>query len=381
MTDQRLYDLVLRGGEIIDPSQNLRKRADVAIASGKIAAIVDSIPRGAAKEEIDVNGHLVTSGLIDIHAHCYHRVFLVAVDPDTTYLPMGVTTAVDAGSSGWFTFAGLRDYVLAKSQVRLYAFLHIGSLGLLPLAAQPELLNLDFADVKGAVGCIERNREWILGVKVRIAQGATGRDNALPALERARQAAEAGGVKLMVHVSDSPVPLSQIIERLRPGDILTHIFHGYEHGILDARGRVRPEVREAAQAGIVLDVAHATGHFSIRVAREALAQGLTPHTLSTDLTRPRSGLVVEDLLGVMSIYLALGMSLEEVIRGVTVSPTAAMGKAGELGTLAIGAPADIAVLKLQEGDFIFRDIHGEELPARQRFQTILTVREGKPYRW
>lgn len=372
------YDLILRGGTVIDPAQNLHGPMDVAFRAGKVTALSPRVG-GAATEVIDVGGKLVTPGLIDLHGHFFYRAQPLFVDPDATCLPVGVTTAVDAGSAGWATFAALREYVIRRVETRLFAFLHLATTGLMSLAAGVgELQDIRFAQEERTRDCFRRFPE-LLGVKVRIAHDATGSENAIPALEMARRVADAAGRRLMVHVSGSPLPLSQILDRLRPGDIVTHIFNGYPNGLLGDDGKVRPAVKDAVARGIILDVAHAGVHFDVDVARAAMEQGVLPHTLSTDIVRQFAGWTFYDLLGVMSTFLALGMPVEEIVRAVTSAPAKAIGQENRLGSLAPGAEGDAAVLELEEGDFTFGDAAGHTISARRRFIPVLTVKGG--YRW
>jgi dihydroorotase len=262
----------------------------------------------------------------------------------------------------------------------VFAFLHLAATGLMSLAAGVgELQDFRFAQEDRTRDAFARFPE-LLGVKVRIQQLATGEANALPALDMARRIVDATGTRLMVHVSGTPIPIEAILQRLGPGDIATHIFNGYAHGILDERGRVRGAVREAATRGVVLDVAHAGVHCDLEVARAALAQGLPPTTLSTDMVRPLVARRVYDLLGVMSAFLALGMSLDDVIRAVTDAPARAIGQEGRLGAFTPGAAGDAAVLDLEDGDFTFGDSAGHELKTRQRVVPVLTVRRGARWR-
>jgi dihydroorotase len=373
------YDLILRGGTVIDPAQGLHRSMDVAFRAGKVATLSPRV-EGVAAEVIDVTGRLVTPGLIDLHGHFFYRAQPLFVNPDATCLPAGVTTAVDAGSAGWATFAGFREYVIRRVETRLFAFLHLATTGLMSLAAGVgELQDLRFAQEERARDCFRRFPE-LLGVKVRIARDATGETNSLPVLEMARRVAEAVDRRLMVHISGSPLPLPRILDRLRAGDIVTHIFHGHPNGVLGADGRVHQAVKEAVARGIVLDVAHAGVHFDTNVARVAMEQGVLPHTLSTDMVRVSDGWTFYDLLGVMSTFLALGMPIEEVVRAVTSAPARAIGQESRLGSLAPGAEGEAAVLSLEEGDFTFGDAAGHTVPARRRFVPVLTVKGGQRWR-
>lgn len=372
------FDLVLRGGRVLDPGRGTDATLDVAFAGGRVAAVAPRID-GRGAEEVDVTGRLVTPGLIDLHGHFFYRGQPMFTDPDAVCLPSGVTTAVDAGSAGWATYAGFRENVIARAHTRVYAFLHLATTGLLSLAAGVgELQDFRFAQEDRTRDALRRFPE-LLGIKVRIQALATGLANALPALEMARRIADDMGKRIMVHISGTPITLETILERLRPGDIATHIFNGYEHGILDDQGRVRAAVREAVARGVVLDVGHAGVHFDVNVARAALEQGLPPTTLSTDLVRPFVPRRTYDLLGVMSSFLALGMPLPEIVRAVTDAPAQAIGRGGELGSLAPGAEGDAAVLQLEDGDYTFGDAAGHEIQGHQQFAPVLTVRAG--HRW
>ncbi len=373
------FDLILRGGRVLDPGRSIDAPMDVAFAGSRVAAVAPGLD-GQGAEEVDVTGRLVTPGLIDLHGHFFHRGQPLFADPDAVCLPNGVTTAVDAGSAGWATYAGFREHVIARAQTRVFAFLHLATTGLLSLAAGVgELEDFRFAQEDRTRDAFARFPE-LLGLKVRIQHMATGRANALPALEMARRVVDAVDKRLMVHISGTPIALEVILERLRPGDIATHIFNGYEHGILDGHGRVRPAVREAIARGVVLDVGHAGVHFDVEVARAALEQGLSPTTLSTDMVRPQVARRMYDLLGVMSTFLGLGMPLSEVIRAVTDAPARAIGQGGVLGVLAPGAAGDAAVLALERGDFTFGDAAGHDFHASRRFVPVLTVRDGRRWR-
>lgn len=375
------YDLLLKGGEVIDPSQDLHQHSDVAFRDGRVAALAPDLPVESAQDVIDVRGHLVTPGLLDIHGHFFYRGWPGAVDPDIACLPSGVTTAVDAGSTGWGNYQALKDYVLEPCDTNVYAFVHLCATGLTSLTARiGELQNLAFAQIDQAIRCIDENRGDVLGIKVRIDHRATGEANALPALEMARQVADATHSQMMVHVSGTPIPLVKIFDFMQPGDIATHILNGHANGILDGNGRVLPEVREARERGIILDVGHAGVHFDLTVGHAAVSQEFWPDTLSTDAHTPPPDRVVYDLLGVMSTFLALDMPLDGVIATVTSKAAAAIGQEKELGTLQVGSTGDAAVLDLQSGEFTFVDAAGNQVKSDRQLTSILTVKDGQRWR-
>ena len=375
------YDLVLKGGEVVDPAQGLRAPRDVGFKDGLVAAVEGDIPSAAAAEVLDVGGKLVAPGLIDLHGHFAHRIYPYRADPDSYCLAVGVTTAVDAGSVGWANFQAFRDYVIGRVDTRMYAFVHLSTLGLTTLTTMgiPDLEDFRWARAEEAIRCIRENRDVVLGVKVRLSPTGTTAANAVPAIEMARRVADETDSKMMVHVMESPLPLDQVFGYLKAGDIATHIFHGDVHNVLDEAGRVRQHVREAQQRGVVFDTAGAMRHCSIPVSRAAVEQGVPPDTISTDRNQPRPGMVNYDLLEHMSIFLELGVPLDDVIRMVTANASDAIGRE-ELGTLRPGGIGDAAVLELEQGEFGFEDGLGNSLRASRRFAPVLTVKDGARWR-
>jgi len=376
------YDLLLSGGEVIDPSQNIYGRYDVALTGGRVAKVAEKIPGDQAGKVEDVSGKLIIPGLIDLHGHFFYKFVPWAAAPDEACLSKGVTTAVDGGTSGWTNFPAFRDFIVSRSDTRLYCFLNISPLGLVSIPFRGELFDLSIIDVEKTAACIEKNSDIILGVKVRVDWTATGtRRTTLKALELAIQAAERSGSHVMVHIAGCPIPSREIFNRLRHGDVVVHIFNGRENSILDWNHRVVPEVWAAAERGIVFDVAHAGVHIDYNVARSAMEQGLLPHTLSTDISVP--GIFVEQppsMLDVMSIFLALGMPMEEVIRSSTANPAAVIGKSEELGSLKPGSSGDVAVLEMEKGDFTFKDVYGNSLKIEQKFSQKLTICKGRKWK-
>ena len=409
------YDLLLKGGEVIDPGQGLRGVRDVAFQEGGVALVAADIPSAEAREVIDVSGKLVAPGLVDIHGHYFHGATPESsTDADSACLPYGVTTSVDAGSSGWLHFDAFREYVLSKQETRLYALINLSALGMfgmhgdfgptvgisggpqtflttdhnglptgpigLPTDHIGELQDLRYAQVEKAAECIKDNANVALGVKVRIDHQITGEDNAIPCLERGRQVADLAGCFMMVHVARTPVSLARVFDYLRPGDVVTHCFHYAENNVLDERGVVRPEVVDAKAKGIVMDVGAVRYNFGIDVSRAAIEQRLLPDTLSTDRVRAVDGAPipysVPDLMG---LYMGLGMTLDEVVAAATHHGAKAIGQEGVLGTLSVGAVGDAAVLELEQGDFAYDDGTGATVRCSQRVNPVMTVKDGR--RW
>ena len=372
------WDLLVRGATLIDPAQSVSARRDVAFTGGRVAAVAETLA-GDAVETLDAAAALLTPGLIDLHTHVYHGL-ATGRHADQTSLANGVTTVVDAGTAGWMTLRGLRDYVIPTYQTRVYVFLHVSATGLTINRIMPELAEIKFAQVEEAARAVAENTALVVGLKVRIAHGATGAGdhaNAREALRRARQAADLARVPLMVHVSDTPIPLSEILDQLQAGDIATHILNGNAENVLGPDGRVRREVRAAAERGVVLDVGHASIHCDVNVARRAIGEGLRPTTLSTDLHTPPPGRIVYNLRAVMSKFLALGMTLDDVVASVTSRAAAAIGKSAELGSLAPGMIGDAVVMDLEDGHFTYVDGAGHEVKASRRFRTRHVIRAGR----
>ena len=356
-----LYDLLLKGGTLVDPAQQLHAVLDVAFADGKVAAVGADLPTAQARQTLDVAGYLVTPGLIDLHVHVYYGVSHFGVEPDPTCLARGVTTAVDAGSAGADTFPGFRKFIIDVSATRILAQLNISSQGMLTNEIG-EFEIPEYADVDKACRMIEQHRDLILGVKVRLTRNSivSERSGMLP-LHRAREAADAAGLPIMVHPQDAWCDsLDDVLAVMKQGDILTHCFHGMKCGILDEAGQVRPAVHEAVERGVLFDVGHGAGSFSWEVAEAALNAGLAPHTISSDLHVYNVNGPVYDLVNVVSKFLHLGMDLETALAKVTAVPAQVIGMPDEIGTLAVGslgrrrsdrcAPGAVPVGRFRRGD-------------------------------
>ena len=371
------YDLLLKGGTLLDPAQGIHDRRDVAFQNGAVAAVAGKISPDLAVTTVDITGKLVTPGMIDLHGHFYHGGTGSAVHADQNCLSAGVTTGIDAGSSGFLNVGAMRDYVFPAHRTRLLAFIHIGSVG---LAANRVLggglQDLRIIDVDQTADTVNANPGFLFGVKVRMELNAVSYWDAPEAMRRARAAADQSGSLLMVHVSGTPIPLPQILEFMGPGDIATHAFNGNHEGILDRQDRVRPEVRAASERGVIMDLGHAGVHCDVEVARAALQQGLPPDTISTDIHLPPPGRRVYLMNDLISKFHALGMSLEDVVSASTSRPAQVLGLEKELGSLAPGMSGDAAVFDLREGRFVWHDMARNKVEGKVRFDTFLTVRNG-----
>lgn len=366
--------LLLKHGEVLDPGAGLAGRLDVRVRDGLVAEVGPGLAE-AGDAVVDVTGRLVLPGLIDLHAHCFVGAADFGPRTDDVARSTGVTTWIDGGSTGAGTFEGMREWVLSRSRVRMLAFLNISAIGLAYLKVG-ELNHLAYADVDAAVGAGRDHRDLILGIKVRSQLEVVGAAGLEP-LRRAVRAADALGGRVMVHCTNPPAPLGELLAHLRPGDIVSHFLHGRGHGILDEKGLVRREIRQARERGIVFDVAHGRMHVKFPIARAAIQQDFYPDTISSDLTTGGAAGCVKDLPTTMGKFLNLGMPLPEVVRAVTAAPAKAIGRAGRLGTLAPGAVADVAVFQLETGEFDFEDAHGDHITGERRFAPVLTLRAGE----
>lgn len=380
------YDLIIKGGRVIDPSQSLSALRDVAVSGEKVARVAANIPSSEARIVVDARGKIVTPGLIDIHVHVYDGVAPLGIPADPNCIAKGATTVVDAGSAGAHTFPGFRRLVINTAETRVYALLNISVVGQSTLSEDNdwgELLDIRYANPKLAIKTIERNRDVILGMKVRLSRNIAG-DHDLAALRLAREAAEAVRLPLMVHIGNTASPLPALLKELRPGDVITHAFHGNPGGILDGQGRVLPEVRKAVESGVRLDVGHGRGSFSWRVMEGAMKQGVLPGTISSDVHQFNVAGPVFDLATTLSKFLHLGMPLEQVIERATTGPAKTFRFPHNPGTLREGAVADVAVFQILEGDFEMMESYSSAGPpekriAHRKLVPMATVKAGKLY--
>ncbi len=374
------FDLVIAGGDVLDPGQNLRGRRDIGIKNGQIAAVAPSIPAERAGQRIEAAGKLVTPGLVDLHTHYYPHVSGFGIPPDELVPITATTTGVSAGDAGWHTFGGFRHWVIPQSRTRLFAFVHISSIGLTGGAPVGEMLNINYADVDGCAKVVAENPDAVLGVKVRISDYTVGQ-NGLEPLRRAIKAADmaGSGFRVMCHIGAAPGSLPELLDLLRPGDVLTHSFTGAGNNTVQ-NGQLLPAALRAKQRGVVIDVGHGGGSFDYRVAEPAIAQGLLPDTISSDIhAYSINSPGYPTLPWIMSKFMALGFSLEDVVAKATSAPAKIIGRVPGLGTLQIGAPADVAIFDLVDGPVEFVDTMKNTRQGTKKLVPVLTVRAGRPF--
>jgi dihydroorotase len=371
------YDLLLRGGHVVDAKNNLSAVRDVAIAGGKIAAVADSIDPSEALKTVDVKDLYVTPGLIDIHTHVYagtgeRRSYAGdnAVYPDGFTFRVGVTTVADAGGSGWRTFDDFKDRIIDRSKTRVLAFLNIVGNGMRGDKYEQNLADMEAAPTGEKA---KQHPGLIVGIKTAHYAGPEWAP-----VERAVEAGTIANVPVMVDFgANKPErPLAELVtKKLRPGDIYTHVYSGLR-GEQDPSGHVNAGMIEGRKRGVIFDVGHGGGSFLWRIAVPAMKEGFTPDSISTDLHIGSMNAGMKDMLNVMDKFLAMGMSIDDVIARSTWNPAREI-KHEDLGHLSVGAGADVAVLRLERGHFGLVDMYGARMDSTQRLVCELTIRDGR----
>ena len=381
------FDLVIKGGEVLDPSQSLRAKRDVGIRWGVVEAVTETIPAERALKTIDASGKLVLPGLVDLHCHVYPYGSAIGIPADELVQFQGTTTVVSAGDAGVNNLAALRRYIVAQSRARMHAFVHIANNGLsaFPVA---ELYNIDNAQVEACAMALAENPDFLIGVKVRMSENIIF-EHGLEPLKRGIQACEMCGwpAKMMVHIGgvETRELMSDILNLLRPGDVLTHCYSGYPNmsGVgtnIVQDGKLLPAALAAKQRGVLFDVGHGGGSFDFTVAEVAIPGGCTPDTISSDmhvLSGNTPGMPF--LPNVMSKFLAMGFTLEQVVSMATVAPATIINRAPKIGTLQVGAPGDVAIMELAEGPVTFVDTRGNTRDGKLLLKPLQTVINGVPF--
>ncbi len=368
------YDILLKGGTVIDPAQDLNAVRDIAIADSVVVAIDNDIPKSEAKQTISAKNQYVTPGLIDIHTHVYYGVTTWGIKADNVCPISGTTTFVDAGSASWATFPGFREFIVEPALTHILNYIHISGIGLV-YGPVGEMFDLAYADPDRVADTLKSNRDITVGVKVRQGKGQVG-DNGVEPLKLAIKAAEQADTPVMCHIGQG-VPLPDVLDLMRPGDVITHCFQGNGDNIIDDKGRIIPEAWKAQQNGVIFDVGHGAGSFKYDVAQRAMEQGFISDVISTDLHTGNINGPVYDLPTTLSKLMHLGLTLEEVIEKATYNAAKTIKRENQLGNLKIGTTADVAVLELLEGEFEFYDAHDTKFVGTQKINPVLTIREGK----
>jgi dihydroorotase len=371
------FDLILRGGRVIDPSQKLDAVLDVAFSAGKVARIGPGLEADTATDDRNVSGAIVTPGLIDLHTHVYWGGTSLGVDAEDFCRQSGVTTAVDTGSAGPGNFAGFRKHVIERSEVRILAYLHVSFAGIYAFSWRVMVGESEEIRLMAPIDAVEvanANRDVIVGIKVRVGARASGRSGTIP-LDIALQVAGEVGVPLMAHIDDPPPTYEEVLERLRPGDVLTHAFRPFPNAPATAQGTVKRAVIEARERGVLFDIGHGKASFAFKTARAMLANGFLPDTISSDVHALCINGPAFDQVTTMSKLLCLGMPLTDVIAASTVNAAFAL-KRSELGSLKPGSVGDATVLSIKEGRFDYVDAVGEYLTGDRKISSDGVVIAG-----
>lgn len=367
------FDLVVTGGTLVDPGAGRHGRFDLAIANGMVQKVAPAIPATSARRQIDARGKLVLPGLIDLHTHLFAGGSFWGIDPRPVAWRSGVTTWIDAGSAGAYNLAAFHLLLERFSPLRTWAFLNIAPSGLVaetgeardPLRCDPGLCAAAIAAEQGR----------LVGVKCRLDRNAAG-DAALEVLDRSLAAGEAAGVPVMVHIGAGPPRIDEVLDRLRPGDVVTHCTTGQTMALVDAQGRLRPSAARARARKVRFDVGHGSGAFSFEVARALVREGFWPDIISSDLHQRSVIGPAFDLPTTMAKLLALGMPLEAVVEAATATPARVIGLQNEVGTLEVGRRGDFALYEVLEGSFTLVDTHMVPLSAERLLANTATFVEG-----
>ncbi len=376
-TQAQEIDLLLKNGRVMDPKNKIDAKMDVAIANGKILRVAPGIPSENAKKVVDVSGLIVCPGLIDIHTHVFvgskPDVFadgILSLSPDDFTFKAGVTTVVDAGTSGWRNFPLFKEQVIDKSKTRILAFLNISGVGMVGNPTQEDLAEMD---AKKASETVRAFPDYIVGIKVGHYDGKEWQP-----FENALEAGRKANVPLFVECHLPQYTLEDQLSRMRPGDIITHSFEKVTERmpVIDDQGKLRSFVKDAQRRGILFDVGHGGAGFWFSQAVPALQQGLLPNSFGTDLHRFSMNAGMKDMLNVMSKYLAMGMSKEAIIQRATWYPAQSI-KRQDIGNLSEGSVADVAVLGIRQGKFGYTDAGNNRIEGKEKFEAELTIRDGK----
>lgn len=370
------YDLILRGGRVIDPGTGIDAVQDVAFKDGKVAAL--GAITGQATEERRVDGCIVMPGMIDFHTHVYWGGTSISIDADLLARRCGTTTWLDVGSAGPGNFAGFRKHVIEPSQTRILAYLHVSHAGIFAFSPQimvGESQDLRLMDTETCARVAMENRDVIRGIKVRVGANTSGVNGIAP-LYHAIEAADRAGLPVMCHIDRPPPRYVDVLEVLRPGDTLTHCFKPFPNAPIRADGSVKEACWAARERGVMFDIGHGKGSLCFDVARAMLKAGFPPDVISSDVHVLCIDGPAYDNMETMSKFLALGMDLSAIIRAVTTTPAKLLARP-DLGDLSVGSTGDVTVMRIEQGRFCFTDVLGQTMDASQRFALDSMVVAGR----
>jgi dihydroorotase len=381
--DKQLTNFVLKGGRVLDPASGLEGGQDIHVRDGVVEAIGADLKADSATI-IDVKGLIVTPGLIDVHLHLMNGLGAFGVDPDIFGVGSGVTTVVDAGSAGHSLLTVFRNYVTRNAKTRVLNYVNLSTLGGVTgpgysILADPRLIDEDKIEK-----AVEANRDIIVGIKIMATGGALGAEGLKP-LARARKLGDNLKIPLLVHIGESwtkdatPVHIEDVLKYLREGDIVTHMFTAHPGGLLDPNGKLWPQVRDAKESGVLMDVGHGLHNLNFDVARKVLDQELFPDGVSTDGHRGNRAGPVYDLPTTMAKLMALGFSLERVVEMATANAAKLLGRTNELGRIRVGRAADISVLQVEDREWNAVDSQKGTIPARQALVPVYAIRKDTIY--
>ncbi|OZJ01634.1 hypothetical protein BZG36_05416 [Bifiguratus adelaidae] len=371
------YDTLIQGGTVVDVIEGKLTEADIAVVDGTIVDIAPRLSASEASHVFDATGQYVLPGLVDMHTHVYWGSTYWGIEPDPVAARTGVTTWIDAGSSGAYSFAGFKEFIIQRSQSRIFPFLHISGIGLVGRTHESHFE--DQLDVQSAVEIIQANRGLIRGLKVRMDRDSAGAAGLL-GLQKAREVADQTGLPIMVHIGIAPPSLEDIVYLLRKGDILTHCFTGHTNRLVDATGKPLPVVKLMRDKGIILDIGHGTGSFSWSSADGLTKHDVIPDVISSDLHQLSRVGVVVDLPTTLGKCMSLGLSFIDCIRKATIVPAQLLGLHQDfgIGALTVGGPADIAVFEMAKKSTVYKDSFLTEREFSARLVHKLTLIRGKP---
>jgi dihydroorotase len=381
--EDMMLDLLIKGGRVIDPANHVRDNRDIGILDGKVAVVSSNIDRKSARKVVDAKNRIVTPGLIDMHAHVFGRLKLNGMDPDQAGVLHGVTTICDGGSTGHANFCGFREFIIGKARTDVFCLLHICNTG---IAFTPEICSWQNINTEAVESTVAANRDVIKGIKLRVIEEViTGLG--IEGIKRTKEVASRVHLPAVFHigldVKDSIAAdtvnkfTREMLSLLDKNDVLAHFTTEKSGAVISPDGTVLPELKQAIQRGLVLDASIDRFNWSFEVARKALDQGIVPTVISTDMTEKSINGPVYSLVVTMSKFLAVGLSLEQVVQMTTMNPARVIGEEKSRGSLSVGMPADVSILELVEGDYVFNDgVAGKTFKGKQLLHPRLTIKRG-----